>query len=135
MGFRNQCISGGKTTGKPSRFFGGVGKNRARKPSHDAEREIVWVGMKNGNLGVGWIWMGLWLCPVAQALRLRWLRPDCGTMTDATEVTVEAEPERRVEVPGNDVEPSATTLGPSATMATVEDREGDYGSDRSVTCI
>jgi hypothetical protein len=54
-------------------------------------------------------------------------------MTDVTDVTVEAEPERSLEVPGNDVEPSATTIGPS-TMATVEEPVGrlDEGSDRRV---
>lgn len=46
-------------------------------------------------------------------------------MTDLTAVTVEAEPERRVEVPGNDVEPSATT---------VEERWGDWMTEVTGVC-
>jgi len=59
---------------------------------------------------------------VAQILHFEFNGSPCvRAMTDVTDVTVEAEPERSLEVPGNDVEPSATTIGPS-TMATVEER-------------
>ena len=67
------------------------------------------------------------------AFRVQW-QPCVRAMTDVTDVTVEAEPERSVEVPGNEVDSSATTIGPS-TMATVEERWGDWMTEVTGVCV